>query len=166
MSIITDDLLRRIKQNYTLDWYGTHGVYHWFRVWQNGIRLSRQAGVNQPVVELFSIFHDSQRLTEDTDHGHGSRGADLALQFRKYIDLSDDGFELLLEACRLHTTAKSHHTITVQVCFDSDRLDIGRAGIKPVPELLCSPLPKNRNIIEWAYTKSLADPLLSKPFLV
>ena len=55
MSIITIELLAEIKSRYRLNWMGTHGIIHWSRVYENGIKLSTQEGVNPKVVQLFSI---------------------------------------------------------------------------------------------------------------
>ncbi len=156
-SIITNELLLEIKNHYPLDWYGIHGVWHWNRVYENGMRLVEQDGVNPKVVQLFSVFHDSQRENEHTDNNHGSRGAQLAQKLRYLCPINDDEFNLLITACSLHTSAETHEDITVQVCFDSDRLDIGRVGVMPDPMYLCSPLAKrSREILEIGYRQSFS----------
>ncbi len=161
---ITIELLEKIKQQYCLKWYGTHGVIHWSRVYENGIKLAEQDGVNSNVVQFFSIFHDSRRRNESTDNNHGNRGAQLALEMRAGITLSDEDFSLLIIACRLHTSARTHHDITVQACFDSDRLDLGRVGTMPNAEFLCTPMAKMPDIIEWGYNRSLIHRLPDQPF--
>ena len=163
-AIITAELLARIKSQYLLPWHGTHGVIHWSRVYDNGMRLAEQDGVNIRVVQLFSIFHDSRRHNEHRDNGHGSRGAELAAELRGSLPVNDDEFSLLVIACQLHTVAETHENITVQACFDSDRLDLGRVGIVPDPKYLCTPLAKEEKIIEWAYTRSLHHELAASPF--
>ena len=90
MSIITIELLAEIKNHYKLRWMGTHGITHWHRVYENGVMLSEQAGVNPKVVQLFSIFHDSQRKNEHTDKYHGKRGSQLALKLRDHLPINDD----------------------------------------------------------------------------
>lgn len=154
MSIITIELLAKIKAHYKLRWHGTHGIIHWSRVYENGVRLAAQKGVNGKVVQLFSIFHDSQRDNEHRDPYHGKRGAELAIKFRKHCPLNDLEFDLLTTACELHTKNKTHEDITVQACFDSDRLDLGRVGIRPIPERLCTITGKQKETIEWAYNRS------------
>ena len=64
------------------------------------------------------------------------------------IELDDRRFELLYEACRLHTDGLTDGDLTLQVCWDADRLDLGRVGITPVPHLLCTDAA--REILEWA----------------
>ena len=133
--------------------------------YENGMKLSVQKGVNVKVVQLFSIFHDSRRRDEHTDPAHGNRGSQLALELRDHLPIDDDEFQLLVTACSLHTSADNHKNITVQTCFDSDRLDLGRVGITPNPALLCTPLAKQKETIGWAYERSVYDSQLpEKPF--
>ncbi len=155
--IITIELIAKIKAQYRLEWNGIHGVKHWNRVYENGFRLSQQGGVNSKIVQLFSIFHDSCRVNEDRDCNHGTRGAELAVKLRKMIPLNDAEFALLKTACEMHTNTLNHENITVQACFDSDRLDLGRVGHYPDSDRLCTLMAKNRKTIEWAYHRSLND---------
>jgi uncharacterized protein len=165
MSIITIELLAEIKKQYRLKWSGIHGIIHWHRVYTNGIRLASQEGVNARVVQLFSVFHDSQRTNEGSDKNHGSRSAELAVKLRKHIPLNKDEFDLLTTACSLHSNTLNHENITVQACFDADRLDLGRVHIYPDPERLCTPMAKQKETIEWGYFQSRHDnELPSRPF--
>lgn len=163
--MITLELLSKIREQYRLDWHGTHGIVHWHRVYVNGIRMSGQDGVKARVVQLFSVFHDSCRKNENNDPDHGPRAAELAGKLRKYCPLNDAEFGLLTTACELHTKARNHENITVQACFDSDRLDLGRVGNYPHPDLLCTPMAKERETIEWAYRRSVeVNELPDRPF--
>jgi len=164
-SIITVELLEIIREQYRLNWYGTHGVIHWNRVFDNGVKLAEQRGVNLKVVQLFSVFHDSCRMNENQDVNHGKRGAELAKQLRKYCPLNDAEFSLLTIACELHTIALNYENITIQACFDADRLDLGRVGIYPDQERLCTPMAKDKQVIEWAFEQSIyQDQLPENPF--
>lgn len=164
LTVITEELLRAVKDHYQLDWQGTHGVIHWSRVYDIGMKLAEQDGVNSRVLQLFSIFHDSQRQNEGKDPGHGRRGTGLVKQLRHLISLNDDEFHLLVTACNLHTDVIYHDNRTIQACFDTDRLDLGRVNIYPDPELLCTPLAKTDPFIQWAYGKSLIKHLPDHPF--
>ncbi len=165
MGIISIDLLVKIKKQYRLKWHGTHGVIHWNRVFDNGIKLAEQEGVNTRVVQLFSVFHDACRRNEHWDRNHGKRGAELAVKLREYLPLNDDEFDLLVTACSLHTNTLDHEDITVQACMDSDRLDLGRVHKYPDPDRLCTPMAKEKKIIEWAYHRSINDNKLpDQPF--
>jgi uncharacterized protein len=144
-------LVHAILEDYALPWHGTHGVGHWARVLENGLRLAVGTDAKVEVVQLFAIFHDSRRINEVTDHGHGCRGAELAAELRgSLFDLLDADFELLQYACAAHTDGMIEADITVQVCWDSDRLDLGRVGIIPAPNRLCTPAAKTWEIIKWA----------------
>jgi uncharacterized protein len=164
MTVITLDLLSKIREQYSLNWHGTHGVIHWHRVYENGIRLAEQEGVNAKVVQLFSVFHDSQRMNENIDRNHGKRGAELAAKLRGYLPLDNDEFTLLTIACCLHTSEHTHDDITVQACFDSDRMDLGRVGIKPDAFYLCTQMAKMSETIDWALRRSLENRLPESPF--
>jgi uncharacterized protein len=45
--------------------------------------------------------------------------------------------------------------VTVQTCWDADRLDLGRVGIRPVASRLCTPAARAPDVIAWAYARSL-----------
>ena len=144
-------IIHRILEDYALPWHGTHGVGHWARVLENGLRLAKETKANIEVVQLFAIFHDSCRVNEGTDDGHGQRGADLALALRDdWFALSDDEFDLLYEACVGHTDGQTEADITIQTCWDADRLDLGRVGMIPAPKKLCTPPAKTWEMIHWA----------------
>jgi uncharacterized protein len=145
----TAAIIYDILQKYALPVRGVHGVVHWARVLENGHRLAAVTGANIQVVTFFALFHDSRRVNEYSDFGHGYRGAKYARSLRgKLIHLSDSDFELLFEACRLHTDGLTEGEITVQTCWDADRLDLGRVGITPEPDRLCTGAA--RELLDWA----------------
>src|SRR5580704_12365588 len=96
-------LVHRILEDYALPWHGTHGVGHWARVLENGLRLADATDAKIEVVQLFAVFHDARRINEGIDDDHGQRGADLAAELRHLFTLSDADFDLLYEACARHT---------------------------------------------------------------
>jgi uncharacterized protein len=152
MSLLTPSLLSRILQDYALWPNGVHGVAHWARVLENGKRVGQLTeGADPDVIELFAVFHDSRRVNDQRDDGHGRRGAELARQLRgKYYDIDDARFALLEYACQEHTHGRTQADPTVQVCWDSDRLDLLRVGTRPHPRLLCTDAAKTSVIMEWA----------------
>lgn len=164
MSVVTIELIAEIKRHYRLKWHGTHGILHWNRVHENGMKLAEQDGVNVKVVQLFAVFHDSQRKNEQLDKHHGKRGAELAIKLRKFCHLNEHEFNLLKVACSMHTSAMDHDDITVQSCFDSDRLDLGRVGIVPDANLLCTPMAKMPETIKWGFERSQIHELPEYPF--
>ena len=108
-------------------------------------------GANTDVVRLFAIFHDSRRVNECTDCGHGQRGAELAAQLRgDMFDLPDTEFQLLDAACAGHEHGMIDASVTVQTCWDADRLDLGRVGMRLDPTKLCTDAARQREIMRWA----------------
>lgn len=153
--MISQELIRSILARYALPWEGIHGVPHWARVLEIGRRLSEVTEAKSDVVELFAVFHDSQRINDGIDDGHGCRGAELARELRGIdYDLADEDFELLIEACGLHTDGHLDGDITVQACWDADRLDLGRIGIIPRKDKLCTERAKDSVLLEWAIKRS------------
>lgn len=157
MSLLTPSLVSHILEGYALPRTGVHGVAHWARVLENGRRLAElMGGVDLDVIELFAIFHDSRRLNESLDWGHGKRGAELALQLRGHaFELEDARFALLELACTEHTAGKTHADPSVQVCWDADRLDLLRVNIRPRPSLLCTEAARRATVLEWANERAL-----------
>ncbi len=154
--MLTPSLLAAILHGYRLEPGGIHGVSHWARVLENGLRLAAATGADFAVVELFAVFHDSRRFNEGYDPGHGRRGAELARRLRgDAFELADGPFQLLHRACSGHTGGSSDEDVTVRTCWDADRLDLGRVLIRPDPGLLCTPAAREREMIEWAYTRSV-----------
>jgi uncharacterized protein len=144
-------ILQTVVSQYPLQLNGTHGIGHWARVLENGRRLASVTGANRQVVELFAILHDSQRQKEGGDHGHGHRAAEFASTLRGMIDLPENEFSLLLQACDCHTRgADGNANVTVFTCLDSDRLDIPRVGTWIRTDLLYTDAAKDPDILRWA----------------
>lgn len=149
-------ILQSVLAGYALPHDGYHGVYHWARVWENGLRVAEVNGADHEVVRLFALFHDARRVNEHLDPDHGLRGGDLAHALRgTLVHLDDTRFELLYEACRLHTDGHTEGDATLLACWDADRLDLGRVGITPRAELLCTDAA--RRLIPWAQARATAD---------
>ena len=155
--LINPPLLRRILDGYALPVHGPHGLAHWARVLENGRRLAGLTGADAGLVELFAVFHDARRVNESLDHGHGRRGAQLARELRgACFDLDDQRFALLELACEEHTSGRTQADPGVQVCWDADRLDLLRVGIRPRPELLCTEAARQPAILDWANARARA----------
>jgi uncharacterized protein len=155
-SLINQLLLNKITDQFSLSPEGIHGLAHWVRVLANGRKLARLTGANLIVVELFAVFHDARRLNDGRDPEHGRRGGELAAEKRgKWFEISDGEMELLFNACEHHTSGLMEADITTQTCWDADRLDLGRVGITPVPERLCTDAAKSAEMLDWAHYKRL-----------
>lgn len=145
-------LLQAILSEYALPLNGYHGVAHWGRVFENGVKLCDTTGGNLKVVTLFAILHDSQRVNESHDPDHGPRAAEYVARIREvHLDLTEQEFRLLQRACEGHTHELTHPDITIQTCWDADRLDLGRVGIVPHRNRLCTEAAKRPEMIDWAY---------------
>jgi uncharacterized protein len=156
MAIIGRDLIQIIRKQFALSWKGLHGAPHWARVRENGVRLAETTGANTKVVELFAFLHDSRRCNDDSDYEHGPRAAMFAQALAGSVfELAPSDLEDLLTACRGYSDGLREGSITVLTCWDADRLDLGRVGIKPHPNRLCTEAARDPAMIEWAYKRSV-----------
>ena len=108
-----------------------HGLKHWQRVERNGHYLANFNGADKAVLSYFAYFHDCMRENEGRDIGHGPRAAVFAKRNRDIIPLDDTQFKQLINACKGHTSGNRPECITINTCWDADRLDLGRVGITP-----------------------------------
>ena len=157
-SPLPPDVLRLTIGGYTLDPFGTHGLGHWARALENGLNLVRVTGADPLVVTLFALLHDCRRWSEGSDWDHGLRASYLVPEVCKLIPGLDMArAELLREACAHHTDGVLHDDPTVGTCWDADRLDLGRVGITPRPELLCTAAARAPSEIEGATQRAVAE---------
>lgn len=155
-----EGLLLFIRDRFKIDWNGVHGIPHWARVKDNGLKLCDHYPDADPlVVEIFAWVHDLERVNDGTDPEHGPRGAALIVTelLGKYFELDDQQAEDLVIAVRDHSKGLTDGTATVQVCWDADRLDLGRVGGTPDPNRLCTQIAKTPEMIDWSHTKSLSN---------
>lgn len=137
---------------------GVHGVVHWARVLENGLRIGEAVGANLTVVRLFAVFHDCRRQNDHRDPGHGQRGGQVARDLRAtWLDVTDEELDLLVYACMHHTDGLIEADPTVQACWDGDRLDLPRCGISIRPERLCTSTARDLATIAWAEERALSD---------
>lgn len=154
--MIDPELVKAVQAQFRLDLRGIHGTAHWARVAENGRRLCPLTGANPRVVELFAFLHDSQRENDGRDPEHGPRAAEFARSLAgSAFRLEPSELELLLAACRGHSDGLMEGDVTVLTCWDADRLDLGRVGIRPDPRRLCTAAARDKGILEWAYARSL-----------
>jgi uncharacterized protein len=146
--------LRVVRPQFRLDFAdGIHGVAHWSRVWYHGRRLAAATGVNPSILAWFAFLHDSQRYDDGFDPDHGRRAADFAVRLRRegvIDDLAPREFEQLCEAMRLHSDGHTVADAAIVACWDSDRLDLARAGIQPHPSRLCTDAARAPSVIQEA----------------
>jgi uncharacterized protein len=146
-----------VKAQYRLDWNGIHGISHWMRVYENGMRLASKTGADKRIVELFAFLHDSCRKNDNEDSAHGARAASFIDTLQgTVLNLDQQSLETLKAACINHSLETCRGNATMQTCYDADRLDLGRRGvsIEPDPEYLCTEAAKDPETIRWAYQRS------------
>jgi uncharacterized protein len=115
-----------------------HGISHWETVERNGHYLADFTGADKEVISYFAYFHDCMRENDRRDPEHGLRAAQFAAKHRELIDLTELQFEQLIDACQGHTNAERPDCVTINTCWDADRLDLGRIGLPPNSEFLHS----------------------------
>ena len=153
--MISKDLMEAIRGGFALNLGGIHGEAHWARVCENGLALAERTGADAEIVGLFAYLHDSKRQSDGWDLEHGQRAADYVRYLAgSLLHLPDEKLDLLVYACSHHSDGLTEADVTVQTCWDADRLDLGRINIRPHPRYLCTPAAKDLSMIEWAYGRS------------
>lgn len=157
---VNQGLINYLKANFRLDWQGIHGVRHWARVRRNGLIIAADNGADKDVIQLFAFIHDAERYDDYTDPGHGERAAVLAEHLNgQFFDLSRKRLGWLMQACEMHSdgharSASGLAAATITACWDADRLDLGRIGIRPEPKYLSNAVAKSPTVIDVAYARS------------
>ena len=144
-----------LAKTFSLSHNGHHGFEHWMRVLINGRLLAEKNGADIEVVEHFSLVHDVMRENENMDLHHGPRAAEFIRTITgTWIKLDEHQLHLLMEACRYHSVGRLDRNVTIQTCWDADRLDLGRVGTVPRTAFLGSELARDQNFIEMAVMRS------------
>ena len=119
-------------------------------------------GVDSLVPQLFAISHDFQRKTDSIDPQHGSRAANRLKTNKSLCDaLTEEQLRNLIYACQTHTGGKKAPNLVIGICWDADRLDIGRVGIMPEAKYMTSKTAKkiatsfDAEDELWAYRRRL-----------
>jgi uncharacterized protein len=117
----------------------THGVEHWDRVAFFGMMLY-QEGADSDVIQAFAYLHDSERMNNEDDINHGKRASELIDLIRRteLRGMSNEQIAKLKRACELHTIERKTGDLTIDICFDADRMDLLRVGIMPKPERMAT----------------------------
>ena len=152
-------LVASLRAAFRLDWQGIHGAQHWARVMHHGLHLATITGADVQVVRLFAVLHDSQRYNEADDPEHGPRAAAFVEQLhaKGSLGLDDTRADWLMQACMGHSHGARTDNPTIATCWDADRLDLGRVGIRPDPRRMCTTAAGEQSYIEFAWAWSLAS---------
>ncbi len=133
-----DTLLRAVRARSTGIDSHIHGEWHWRTVGSNGLWLAEPlSDADTYVIFLFALLHDSMRESDGRDPEHGPRAAALAgaLHAEGVLPATAAQVETLQYACFEHTNGLVSGDPTVGCCWDADRLDLPRVGIRPDPAL-------------------------------
>tara|TARA_B110000008_G_scaffold102120_1_gene104943 strand:- start:6855 stop:7544 length:690 start_codon:yes stop_codon:yes gene_type:complete len=155
-TILNQKFFEFIAEQFDLNHDGNHGYDHWLRVLLNGRILCEQNSANIKVVELFALLHDSKRTSEDADSDHGERAAIFAESLRDtWFSITDQEMRLLQDACILHSEGFKDKDVTLQTCWDADRLDHFRFESEVDFALLSDELKNHDEIIFDARERSI-----------
>lgn len=137
--VLRRDVLDHLQGLFRLEWQGIHGLPHWVRLMQYGMRIAEREGGDPWVVAWFAILHDHQRWDDGDDRHHGPRAADAMVDVQAlgwFDDLNPTQIDLITEAVRHHSDGWIHSNPSIGACWDGDRLDLVRLGIAPSIGLL------------------------------
>jgi len=126
-----------------------HGEGHWLRVGKMGYEIAKRSqGYDACILFLFCLLHDTQRQSEGRDPDHGLRAAQFAERLQgTAFTLSNAQLETLIYALTYHNKGKKSDDITIGLCWDADRLNLWRVGIKPSAKYLSTEPAKTRKMI-------------------
>lgn len=150
-----------VRPHFRLRLDGIHGLAHWSRVCRHGRFLAGELGVDPAITTWFAFLHDACRRHDGCDAGHGRRAADLALRLWRagnIGELDERGFDRLVEAIRWHSEGGTAGDPAILACWDADRLDLARVGIRPDPRRLATEPARRPAVIEAAVRRALALP--------
>jgi uncharacterized protein len=151
-------VLEAAARQFVLSPHSIHGPSHWMRVTRVGLHLAEETGADPLVVRLFGALHDARRINDRTDPDHGLRGAQLAAELRGALyELEDERFALLREACELHSDGLVSRDPTIGTCWDADRLELIRLGIRPHDALLSTAAARRPDALRFAQRLWHAD---------
>lgn len=147
-----DALLAAVRLESPRHFSPLHGEPHWRAVAEAGLRLADgDPAVDRSVLFLFALFHDSMRVNDHEDLGHGRRGAELAERFHgAHFQLGRRPLSTLLQACSDHSDVRRSDDPTIGACLDADRLNLWRVGTVPEPQYLSTPAALDEELREWS----------------
>ena len=118
-----------------------------------------KAGASGPkyLVTLFAFLHDLCRRNDGNDPEHGARAAIWVTKHEWALgQLMPMALDQLRYACEFHTHRRLAPDPTIQTCWDADRLDYGRIGVRPNPHFLGTAVARRPEVLSWAWERSQA----------
>lgn len=124
-------LTKFLRHHFALDWNGIHGASHWARVSRYARYLAQGTSADTEVLSLFALLHDSCRESDQRDPEHGARAARLAREINGHLyRITPQQEARLATAIQGHSRGELSNDTTLQICWDADRLDLGRLGVQ------------------------------------
>lgn len=124
-----------------------HGENHWHAVAATGLELCKRVPAADPsTVFHFAMAHDAERRNDGIDPDHGIRAAQVFADRWPYLH----DFDVFAHACVGHTSGTRSRDPTIGVCWDADRLNLWRIGIRPDPRFLSTAAARDPKMIEMA----------------
>lgn len=150
-----DSLLERLDNAFRLKNSDYHNKKHWNRVFKISKYIAELNNIQSDIFKYFALFHDVGRTDDEYNLNHGEKGANLAIKYRKYIDLNDEEFEKLIFACKWHTKPldinnKFYKDNIINICWDADKLDLVRLNMEIKKEKLFNKYSKLDSTIDFA----------------
>lgn len=130
-----------------------HMLSHWRRVEKFGLMIADKEGSDKKVISWFACLHDARRENDGDDPDHGKRAADLLDELKEegLVSLSNEQYQQLKEALINHNKDDAaSDDVTVRTCWDADRLDLWRAGIKPNPKYMFTDFGRSQEMIDFS----------------
>lgn len=113
----------------------SHSYDHTLRVYNLAVHIGEIENADLEIIKIAALLHDIARFEEDEVQGkicHAKRGAEIAQEYLKSLDLSQDKIDAIKHCILAHRnkTNIKPETIEAKVLFDADKLDsIGAIGI-------------------------------------
>ena len=128
-----------------------HGINHWRKVEKIGKYLAEKNGADLELITAFAYLHDWGRINDETDPEHGIRSVEIINELRDRLEITDNQLEKLKYAIEHHSNGSAESdNITIQTCWDSDRLDLWRIGITPDPKYLSTGQAKMNETLDYS----------------
>jgi uncharacterized protein len=149
-----DALWNLASKRFTLGLGSIHGPHHWRRVEQNALQLAVENRADVTVVRLFAMFHDSCRENDSHDPEHGLRAARWAASLHgTAFSIDHARLETLTEACIGHDKGYTSPDMTIGTCWDADRLELTRVGVRPDPAYMSTAAGRALAARGWPYVR-------------
>jgi uncharacterized protein len=137
MNIDWGELWVLAARRFTLGDHFMHGPDHWQRVERNALEIAPHTGAHILLVRLFAVLHDSNRRSDGHDPEHGVRAASWARELNGVrFQLDAARLDLLCDAMTRHDKGRVSDDPTIGTCWDADRLDLPRVGVRPAARLM------------------------------